>query len=57
MMHKALQRYGAGDLDGVAATRDGWMRTYGTAIERFLKLPDGSTEVAEPGLARAFLEA
>ena len=57
VMHKALQRYEAGDLDGAAAMLDGWMRTYGTAIERFLKLPDGSIEVTEPGFARAFLEA
>lgn len=57
VMHKALQRYEAGDLDGAAAMLDGWMRTYGTAIERFLKLPDRSIEVTEPGFARAFLEA
>lgn len=57
VMYKALQRYEAGDLDGAAAMLDGWMRTYGTAIERFLKLPDGSIEVTEPGFARTFLEA
>ncbi|RDL47495.1 HTH-type transcriptional repressor AcnR [Ensifer sp. M14] len=57
VMHKTLQRYEAGDLDGAAAMLDGWMRTYGTAIERILKLPDGTIEVTEPGFARAFLEA
>ncbi|KSV66713.1 MULTISPECIES: TetR/AcrR family transcriptional regulator [Ensifer] len=57
VMHKALQRQEAGDLDGAAAMLDGWMRTYGTAIERFLKLPDGTIEVTEPGFSRAFLEA
>ncbi|NVD41943.1 TetR/AcrR family transcriptional regulator [Ensifer sp. HO-A22] len=57
VMHKALQRYEAGDLEGAAAMLDGWMRTYGTAIERFLKLPDGSIEATEPRFSRAFLEA
>lgn len=57
MMHKALQLSEAGDLDGAAAMLDSWMRTYGTAIERFLKLPEGSIEVTEPGFARTFLQA
>ncbi|TIP83158.1 MAG: TetR/AcrR family transcriptional regulator, partial [Mesorhizobium sp.] len=30
---------------------------YGIAIDRLLKLPDGTIEAAQPGFARAFLEA
>jgi regulator of sirC expression with transglutaminase-like and TPR domain len=36
---------------------DGWMQSYGMAVERILKLPERSIEVTEPGFARAFLEA
>nr|WP_234705989.1 hypothetical protein [Sinorhizobium meliloti] len=57
-MHRALQRTEVGDLDGAARTLDGWMRTYGMAVERLLKIPEGRTiEVTEPGFSRAFLEA
>lgn len=57
VMHKALGSYEAGDTERAAAMLDGWMRTYNTAIERFLKLPDGTIEVFEPGFARAFFDA
>lgn len=56
-MHRALQQTEAGDLDGAARTLDGWMRTYGMAVERLLKIPEGTIEVTEPGFLRAFLEA
>lgn len=56
-MHRALQQTEAGDLDGAARTLDGWMRSYGMAVERLLKIPEGTIEVTEPGFSRAFLEA
>ncbi|PLU09205.1 TetR/AcrR family transcriptional regulator [Sinorhizobium medicae] len=56
-MHRALQQTEAGDLDGAARILDGWMRTYGLAVERLLKIPEGAIEITEPGFARAFLEA
>jgi AcrR family transcriptional regulator len=57
VMHRALQQAEAGDVESAAAMLDGWMQSYGMAVERILKLPERSIEVTEPGFARAFLEA
>jgi AcrR family transcriptional regulator len=56
VMHRALQQAEAGDVESAAAMLDGWMQSYGMAVERILKLPERSIEVTEPGFARAFLE-
>lgn len=55
VMHRALQRVEEGDLDEAVAMLDERLRLYGIAIDRLLKLPDGTIAAAEPGFARAFL--
>ncbi|MCA1408117.1 TetR/AcrR family transcriptional regulator [Ensifer sp. IC3342] len=57
VMHRALQQAEAGDVESAAAMLDNWMQTYGLAVERILRLPEGSIQVTEPGFARAFLAA
>ncbi|MDK1493059.1 TetR/AcrR family transcriptional regulator [Sinorhizobium sp. 7-81] len=57
VMHRALQQAEAGDVESAAAMLDSWMQSYGLAVERILKLPEGSIQVTEPGFARAFLAA
>ncbi|WP_331371487.1 TetR/AcrR family transcriptional regulator [Sinorhizobium chiapasense] len=57
VMHRALQQAEAGDVESAAAMLDAWMQSYGLAVERILKLPEGSIQVTEPGFARAFLAA
>ncbi|THK34380.1 TetR/AcrR family transcriptional regulator [Ensifer sp. MPMI2T] len=57
VMYRALQQAEAGDVESAAAMLDGWMQSYGLAVERILKLPEGSIQVTEPGFARAFLAA
>ncbi|WFU46285.1 TetR/AcrR family transcriptional regulator [Sinorhizobium terangae] len=57
VMHRALQQAEAGDVESAAAMLDSWMQSYGLAVERTLKLPEGSIQVTEPGFARAFLAA
>ncbi|MCZ4092289.1 TetR/AcrR family transcriptional regulator [Sinorhizobium psoraleae] len=57
VMHRALQQAEAGDVENAAAMLDSWMQSYGLAVERILKLPEGSIQVTEPGFARAFLAA
>ncbi|WEX86396.1 TetR/AcrR family transcriptional regulator [Sinorhizobium garamanticum] len=57
VMHRALQQAEAGDVESAAAMLDNWMQSYGLAVERILKLPEGSIQVTEPGFARAFLAA
>ncbi|WP_440409696.1 TetR/AcrR family transcriptional regulator [Neorhizobium petrolearium] len=55
VMHQALKQAEAGDIDGAVTMLDDWMLTYGIALDRILKLPEGTLQVAEPGFARAFL--
>lgn len=55
VMHRALRMADAGDLDQAAALLDERIRLYGITIDRLLKLPDGTVNMAEPGFARAFL--
>lgn len=55
VMHDALKQAEAGDVDGAIKMLDDWMRTYGIAIDRLLKLPEGTIQIAEAGFARAFL--
>ena len=53
----ALRRDRSQRWQSAAAMLDGWMQTYGIAVERVLKLPAGSIRVTEGGFALAFLEA
>jgi hypothetical protein len=57
VMHQALRRAEQGDIEEAARMLDDRLRLYGIAIDRLLKLPDGTIEVAEDGFARAFLDA
>ncbi|MDK1388709.1 TetR/AcrR family transcriptional regulator [Sinorhizobium sp. 8-89] len=57
VMHRALQQAEAGDVENAAAMLDSWMQSYGLAVERILRLSEGSIQVTEPGFARAFLAA
>lgn len=57
VMHRALLKAEQGNIDEAARLLDDRLRLYGIAIDRLLKLPDGTIEAAQPGFARAFLEA
>ncbi|WEX75678.1 TetR/AcrR family transcriptional regulator [Sinorhizobium numidicum] len=57
VMHQALRQTEQGNVDEAARLLDDRLRLYGVAIDRLLKLPDGTIQVAEDGFARAFLEA
>lgn len=53
VMHGALQQSKAGDIEAAAGALEERLRLYGLAIDRVLKLPDGTIEMAEKGFARA----
>ncbi|MHC1547652.1 TetR/AcrR family transcriptional regulator [Phyllobacterium sp. K27] len=55
VMHNALQQSKAGDIEAAAEALDERLRLYGLAIDRVLKLPDGTIKMAEKGFARALL--
>ena len=55
MMNDALQQAKAGNVDAAAEALAERMRLYGLAIDRVLKLPDGTIEVAEKGFAYALI--
>lgn len=57
VMHEALRRAEQGNVDEAVTLLDERLRLYGLAIDRLLKLPDGTIEVAEEGFARAFVAA
>ncbi|NGO54980.1 TetR/AcrR family transcriptional regulator [Mesorhizobium camelthorni] len=57
VMHRAIQQAEAGDIDEAVRVLDKRLRLYGIAVDRVLKLPDGTIKVAEPGFARALLAA
>jgi hypothetical protein len=58
VMHQALRQAElGGDIDAAAQALDNRLRLYGIAIDRLLKLPDGTIEAAEVGFARAFLKS
>ncbi|PRD44028.1 TetR/AcrR family transcriptional regulator [Phyllobacterium phragmitis] len=57
VMHKAMQQAKDGNVDEAAQMLDERLRLYGLAIDRVLKLPDGTIEMAEKGFARALLDA
>lgn len=57
VMHRALVAREEGDLDRAAAMLDERLRLYGVAIDRLLRLPDGTIVIGEPGFSRAFLQA
>ncbi|MDX8447788.1 hypothetical protein [Mesorhizobium captivum] len=56
-MHRALRQAEGGDLEEAAHLLEERLRIYGIAVDRLLKLPDGTIEAVEPGFARAFLGA
>jgi AcrR family transcriptional regulator len=55
MMNGALQQAKAGNVDAAAKALNERLRLYGLAIDRVLKLPDGTIEVAEKGFANALI--
>lgn len=57
VMYRALLQAEQGKIDEAARLLDDRLRLYGIAIDRLLKLPDGTIEAVQPGFARAFLEA
>jgi AcrR family transcriptional regulator len=57
VMHRALRRAEEGSIEEAADLLEERLRLYGIAIDRLLKLPDGTIKAVEPGFARAFLEA
>lgn len=57
VMQRALRQAERGNIDEAAQLLDERLRLYGIAIDRLLRLPDGTIEAAQPGFARAFLDA
>ncbi|MDX8481362.1 helix-turn-helix domain-containing protein [Mesorhizobium sp. VK24D] len=57
VMHRALRQAEGGDLEEAAHMLEERLRIYGIAVDRLLKLPDGTIEAVEPGFGRAFLGA
>ncbi|WP_163264328.1 TetR/AcrR family transcriptional regulator [Chelativorans alearense] len=57
IMHQALREADSGRIDEAVRTLDMRLRYYGIAVDRLLKLPDGTIRMAEPGFSRALLEA
>jgi AcrR family transcriptional regulator len=55
VMNNALRQAKAGNLDAAAEALEERLRLYGLAIDRVLKLPDGTIEMAEKGFARALI--
>ncbi|RWD61748.1 MAG: TetR/AcrR family transcriptional regulator [Mesorhizobium sp.] len=55
VMHRALRQAEEGDLEEAAHLLEERLRIYGIAVDRLLKLPDGTIEAVEPGFGRAFL--
>ncbi|WFP65439.1 TetR/AcrR family transcriptional regulator [Mesorhizobium sp. WSM4904] len=55
VMHRALRQAEGGDLEEAAHLLEERLRIYGIAVDRLLKLPDGTIEAVEPGFGRAFL--
>jgi AcrR family transcriptional regulator len=56
VMHQAFRQAEEGDVEQAARLLDERLRLYGIAIDRLLKLPDGTIKAVEPGFARAFLQ-
>jgi AcrR family transcriptional regulator len=57
VMHRALRQAEEGEVEEAARLLDERLRLYGIAIDRLLKLPDGTIKAVEPGFARSFLGA
>lgn len=57
VMQRALRQAERGNIDEAAQLLDERLRLYGIAIDRLLRLPNGTIEAAQPGFARAFLDA
>jgi AcrR family transcriptional regulator len=55
VMHDALRKAAKGNVDEAAQALEERLRLYGIAIDRLLKLPDGTIRAVEKGFARAFL--
>lgn len=56
VMHEALRQTEQGHVEQAIQMLDDRLRLYGIAIDRLLKLPDGTIEAVGPGFSRAFLE-
>ncbi|WP_245435840.1 TetR/AcrR family transcriptional regulator [Mesorhizobium tamadayense] len=54
---QALRQAELGQIEEAAQMLDERLRLYGIAIDRLLKLPDGTIKAVQPGFSRAFLEA
>lgn len=57
VMYQAMRKAEQGKVDDAVSMLEQRLELYGVAFERLLKLPDGTIETAQPGFARAFLEA
>jgi len=57
VMYQATRMAERGNVDEAVWMLEERLRLYGIAFERLLKLPDGTIDSAQPGFARAFLEA
>ncbi|UWU17897.1 TetR/AcrR family transcriptional regulator (plasmid) [Rhizobium sullae] len=56
VMHNALLLSRQGNVEQAVRMLDDRLRLYGIAVDRVLKLPEGTIEVAQSGFARALLE-
>ncbi|QPB23130.1 TetR/AcrR family transcriptional regulator (plasmid) [Rhizobium sp. CC1099] len=56
VMHEALIRSREGNIEQAVKMLDDRLRLYGTAIDRILKLPEGTIEVTETSFVRALLD-
>ncbi|SCW80927.1 transcriptional regulator, TetR family [Rhizobium mongolense subsp. loessense] len=56
VMREALIRSREGNVEQAVKMLDDRLRFYGTAIDRVLKLPEGTIEVAETSFVRALLD-
>lgn len=56
VMQQALRQAELGHIEEAAQMLDERLRLYGIAIDRLLKLPDGTIKAVQPGFSRAFLE-
>ncbi|RUT95753.1 TetR/AcrR family transcriptional regulator [Mesorhizobium sp. USDA-HM6] len=57
VMQQALRQAEIGHIEDAAQMLDERLRLYGIAIDRLLRLPDGTIKAVQPGFSRAFLEA
>jgi AcrR family transcriptional regulator len=56
-MNRAIEQVKTGAIEKAADHLETRLANYGIAIDRLLKLPDGTIRMVEPGFARALLDA